>query len=77
MNIFSQNSKIKFPDLYKREGLLLIDEDFQKFLEDVDNSESDRINKKLNTLNLNFDDYNKSNMDNEEYEDQPPGCVHQ
>ena len=36
MNIFSQNSKIKFPDLYKREGLLLIDEDFQKFLEDVD-----------------------------------------
>lgn len=45
-----------------------------KFLEDVDNSESDRINKKLNSLN--FNSKAQPEMEEEDY-DQPPGCVHQ
>lgn len=46
-----------------------------KFLEDVNNVESDKINKKLNTLNSYNN--NQPDIEQEEYIDQPPGCVHQ
>lgn len=46
-----------------------------KFLEDVNSTESDKINKKLNSLNFNSNSQPK--MESDDYEDQPPGCVHQ
>ena len=36
MNIFSQDSKVKFSDLYEREGLLQLNIIFNNFLKDVD-----------------------------------------